>query len=323
MGAVTALRPNEVFADCEWRAVTRVSSWRGLVLVAHAWAMILLAIGLALWIGWLAYIPAIFLIGGRQLGLAILMHDGAHGALHPNRRVNNFVGQWLCGAPVGSDLKSYRTYHLTHHRFTQQPEDPDLSLSKPFPTTRASLRRKFLRDLTGQTFVKQRGAQFRAAIYGFTVLTRKERDTELSKRDKAATEQTYTVGRFLFTNVILLALSLLTWGWTPFLLWFIAMASSFQLALRVRNIAEHACTPTGPGDPFSHARTTHAGWIERALLAPYYVNYHCEHHLFMGVPCYRLPLIHRLLLDRGYGPRMVTADGYFSVLQQVTQPKPA
>ena len=25
-----------------------------------------------------------------------------------------------------------------------------------------------------------------------------------------------------------------------------------------RNIAEHACTPTGPGDPFSHARTTRA-----------------------------------------------------------------
>jgi fatty acid desaturase len=101
------------------------------------------------------------------------------------------------------------------------------------------------------------------------------------------------------------------------------MATSFQLALRVRNIAEHACTPTGPGDPFSHARTTRASWLERALLAPYYVNYHSEHHLFMGVPCYRLPLIHRLLIERGYGPRMVTADGYLSVLQQVTQPKAA
>lgn len=284
--------------------------------------MILLVIGLALWIGWLAYIPAIFLIGGRQLGLAILMHDGAHGALHPNRRGNNFVGQWLCGAPVGSDLKSYRTYHLTHHRFTQQPEDPDLSLSKPFPTTSASLRRKFLRDLTGQTFVKQRGAQIRAAIYGLTVLVSNGHG-DLSKRDKAAVEQTYTVGRFLLAQIVLLTLSLLVWGWTPYLLWLAGMATSFQLALRVRNIAEHACTPTGPGDPFSHARTTRASWLERALLAPYYVNYHSEHHLFMGVPCYRLPLIHRLLIERGYGPRMVTADGYLSVLQQVTQPKAA
>src|SRR3546814_10596515 len=76
----------------------------------------------------------------------------AHGALHPNRKLNNFLGQWLTGAAVGSDLIAYRTYHLQHHKYTQQPEDPDLSLSKPFPTTRASLWRKVLRDLTGQTF---------------------------------------------------------------------------------------------------------------------------------------------------------------------------
>src|SRR3546814_11404161 len=84
------------------------------------------------------------------------MHDAAHGALHPNRKINNFLGQWLTGAAVGSDLIAYRTYHLQHHKFTQQPEDPDLSLSKLFPTTRASLRRKMLRDLTGETRSEER-----------------------------------------------------------------------------------------------------------------------------------------------------------------------
>ena len=58
--------------------------------------------------------------------------------------------------PVGADLSSYRAYHLQHHKFTQQPEDPDLSLSAPFPITMESFSRKAIRDLTGQTFVKQR-----------------------------------------------------------------------------------------------------------------------------------------------------------------------
>lgn len=146
-------------------------------------------------------------------------------------------------------------------------------------------------------------------------------ESALSKADKAAIAQARTVGRFLLVQSLLLALSLMIWGWTPYLLWLASLATGFQFSLRVRNIAEHACTPTGPGDPFSHARTTRANWLERATLAPYFVNFHSEHHLFMGVPCYRLPCIHRLLLDRGYAPRMTIAPSYSSVLAEVSRPR--
>jgi fatty acid desaturase len=231
------------------------------------------------------------------LGLSILMHDGAHGLLHPDRKINNWLGQWPTGAATGSDMFAYRAYHLTHHKFTQQPEDPDLSLSAPFPTSRDSLRRKFIRDLTGQTFYKQRRAQFAAALHGAGTTAR-------------------TVGRFLVLQAILLTISLLVWGWTPFLLWLAALATSFQLFLRIRNIAEHACTPTGSGDPFTHARTTYAGFIARATVAPYWVNYHSEHHLFMGVPCYHLAATHRLLGTGGYHPKMTLSPNYRDVLAQ-------
>ncbi len=300
MPAVAAIRPTDIFARDEWQALTRVSSWRGAWLVLHAWASVALIVAVTLWIDhWIVWIPAVLLIGGRQLGLAILMHEAAHGLLHPNRALNNWLGEWAAGAAVGSDLQSYRAYHLTHHRFTQQAEDPDLALSKPFPTSKASLVRKVVRDLTGQTFVKQRLALVRAAIAGGPARA--------------------TLIRFLIVQVLLLALSLLAYGWTPYLLWLAALATSFQLALRVRNIAEHACTPTGPGDPFSHARTTLASLTERALVAPYWVNFHIEHHLFMGVPCYRLAKVHHLLMDRGHGPRMTVSDGYASVMRAVVR----
>src|SRR3546814_17418931 len=107
-----------------WSALTRASPWRGVWLVAHAWIVSLALVGLATWTqNPAAWLLAIVFLGGRQLGLAILMHDAAHGALHPNRKINNFLGQWLTGAAVGSDLIAYRTYHLQHHKYTQQPED--------------------------------------------------------------------------------------------------------------------------------------------------------------------------------------------------------
>ncbi len=340
MPAVRSFPPDRFFDRSEWSAITRASSWRGIWLVAHAWIVSIALVGVAAWSQNPAlWLLAIVFVGGRQLGLAILMHDAAHGALHLNRKLNNFLGQWLTGAAVGSDLIAYRTYHLQHHKFTQQPEDPDLSLSKPFPTTRASLWRKMLRDMTGQTFFKQRVAQFGFALVGLKAMLRGEKVEKGAKSTKAGTPfnkqsddgmtsptvdvagamaVARAVGRFLVVQAVLLAASLALYGWTPYLLWLAGLATTFQLYLRVRNIAEHACTTTGSDDPFSHARTTNAGWLARATVAPYWVNYHAEHHLFMGVPCYRLPQVHAALGRAGKHDSMTIAPGYAAVLRQVT-----
>ena len=350
MPAVKAAKPNEIFAREEWAELTRVSRWHGLWLALHAWLMVALVIGgTALlwqwhWLAGLVMTPlALVLVGGRQLGLSILMHEGAHGLLHPKRKINNFVGQWITGSATGSDLHSYRAYHLTHHRFTQQAEDPDLGLSAAFPTTPASMKRKIIRDLTGQTFLKQRGNQFAVAWIGLKAMLSGASDTSLSaKRHTSAgtpmnrngaagvaapvvdldgaKRTTRTVGRFLLIQLTVLLVSLATLGIIPFLIWLVALATTFQLILRIRNIAEHACTTTGGDDPFSHALTTKANMLMRMTLAPYWVNYHSEHHLFMGVPCYNLPEAHAALIAKGYGPRMTIANSYGEVLRTVTRP---
>jgi fatty acid desaturase len=345
MPAVKAANPREIFGRDDWAAITRVSRWRGAWLALHAWLVVAFAAGGTAWllqsnlvIGLAAVPLALAILGGRQLGLSILMHEGAHGLLHPDRKLNNFIGQWITATATGSDLYAYRSYHLTHHKFTQQPEDPDLSLSSPFPASRASLRRKIIRDLTGQTFYKQRSHQFAVAMAGILAVLRGNRDTA-EKRDNAAGKPfnkqsrngieapvvnmagailtAKTVGRFLLVQALLLAISLATFGWIPFLLWLAALATTFQLFLRIRNIAEHACTTTGSADPFSHARTTIANFWERCTYAPYWVNYHAEHHLFMGVPCYQLPAAHVILGKGGYHSRMTISRGYGDVMRQV------
>ena len=155
MPAAARVAPKDYFSTEEWAPLAKKSAWKGPWLIAHAWIVILGASAMAM--AWPWTLPlAVMIIGARQLGLAILMHDAAHSALHGDMRVNDFLGDKL--TPGG--LVQYRTYHLGHHKFAQQSEDPDLGLSAPFPITRLSLRRKIIRDLTGQTHFKQRWAPF-------------------------------------------------------------------------------------------------------------------------------------------------------------------
>ena len=66
----------------------------------------------------------------------------------------------------------------------------------------------------------------------------------------------------------------------------------------------------------------YAGPLARMLIAPYYVNYHCEHHMFMHLPCYSLPRANRILARTGATERMLTAPSYFDVLKLAAS-KPA
>jgi fatty acid desaturase len=81
-------------------------------------------------------------------------------------------------------------------------------------------------------------------------------------------------------------------------MWLLPLATWYQLVSGIRDIAEHAVVPDDD-DPLRNTRTTYANPVERLLLAPYWVNYHLEHHLFMFVPCWRLPAAHRALIAAG------------------------
>jgi len=292
------VKAGDIFDAAEIAALKQKSNARGIALILHAWAVIFGAMALFAWQpNPVTFLLAAAIIAGRQLGLAILMHDAAHKLLLADAGLNDRLGAWLCAYPVIADLALYRPYHLTHHRFVQTAQDPDLVLSKPFPTTRASFRRKVLRDLTGQTALKQRGAQLRAAR-------------------KAGIWQTLH-GPILTNAALFILLAAAGYWWLYLVLWLVPLFTLYQLLTRIRNIAEHAMVPDDEDD-FRNARTTLAGWAERAFVAPYWVNYHVEHHALMFVPCYRLPQAHRLLLAKGYGERIEIQPGYAAVLRMAT-----
>ena len=168
------------------------------------------------------YILAVMLIGSRQLGLLILMHDGAHGMLCRRRKLNNFLSQWCCAFPALADTNVYRRYHLQHHARTLRDDDPDIVLTGHYPVTRASLRRKLWRDISGQTGFNQRRAQFSAA---------------LGPADKPLIERVRRMARGmrgpLVVNVSLCAfLTVLGYWYLYPMLWVVPLLTWQQLVLR-------------------------------------------------------------------------------------------
>jgi fatty acid desaturase len=90
MCAADRVKHEDFFSPEEWKCVSERSSWKGIALVVHCWAVIVLA----MWVGvmWPVTIPlVVMVVGNRQLGLNILMHDAAHALLHENRKINDFV----------------------------------------------------------------------------------------------------------------------------------------------------------------------------------------------------------------------------------------
>ena len=281
--------------SAEVKRLARRSDLWGWALVAHCWGTIALSLWAAIALPHpVVWAVAFVVIGSRQLGLSILMHEAAHNTLFRTRRLNDLVGHWLLSVPWGGDLPAYRAYHLKHHAHTQTDLDPDLPLSAKFPTTRASLARKFARDLSGLTGLKLRAFQL-ATLF--------------------KPGHRLRMGTAWFVAVNLAAFALFARAGLPWLylgLWLAPLLTWYQFVLRLRNIAEHAGT-SRDGDPLRTARTTRANWLMRALVAPYWVNHHVEHHLYMYVPCYRLAALHKRMREGGHA--MEWKPGYGAVLR--------
>jgi len=260
---------------------------------------------------------ALFILGGKQLACAILMHDTSHGAVFAHQKLNDAVGQWLGAYPVFNSMRAYRPYHFKHHVTNGLEDDPDLLLTRGYPTTRRSMLRKFARDLSGITGIK--------ALVGLVLMHLGFIEFNLGGKVVKVPQQGRSWGDYgrafrqnllgpILANAFLLGLlTVLATPWL-YLLWLGAYLTTFQFCLRVRAMAEHSVVEDRE-DPYLNTRSTQANGLERLLFAPYHVNYHAEHHMLMSVPPYRLPQMHRLLVERGFYQKGVMAPGYWAVIQ--------
>ena len=301
-------RWHDAFTLEEIQDLVRMRDWKSWRTIGVNWSLTFAAMAMAAtWTNPFTIVVAALIIGTRQLGLAVIMHEAAHRSFFSNRATNDSVASWLACYPIWSDLHSYRPYHLQHHAKTWTDADPDRHLALPFPITRQSFKRKVLRDLSGRTGIK---------FMGFAV--RRDLGSEGSPFERMRTGLTRPSFRgMLITNGILLGgLALSGHAWL-YLLWIGSYLTTNTLVTRIRAIAEHSMSPDIT-NAFQNTRTTVARWWERLLIAPHCVNYHLEHHLLMTVPHYNLPRLHKMLGERGLLEGALVTRGYASVLRSAT-----
>jgi fatty acid desaturase len=314
----TQLMPSEYLTLDERKQLMTKSDMKATLEIAHTWSWIAFAMALVYFFpNALTIIIALFILGGKQLACAIIMHDASHYALFQSKKANNFVGNWLGGYAIMNDVYRYRPYHQTHHLNTGTDDDPDLSLTKGYPTSIASMSRKLARDLVGATGIKAQLGLL-AMHLGFIkytlareIIRIKNDNSTFSIRVKKSLKNLY--GPIVFQ---ILFFCFLYWIGAPYLylLWIGALLTTFNFSLRIRSIAEYSVVEDSL-DPKKNTRTTYANFLEKLLFAPHHVNYHLEHHMMMGVPPYNLPAMHKLLKAKGFYENGTLASGYWNILK--------
>ncbi len=303
------MKAKDFLSGDELLEFTRRSDLQGVWLVALNWLFIVaIFVGVVLWTNVFSVLLAVVLLGGRQMGLAVLMHEAGHTNLFKSKVLNRSVGQWLCAYPILGDCDAYGASHQEHHRKAGTHDDPDLPNYRNYPISRASFLRKIKRDLTGQTGLKLL-AVLRGGV-GRSIMLREG-------------EANNAVNRGLLVNLVMFLVMLAAGAPALYLLWVAAYLTTYPLIARIRQIAEHANVPDLYDlDPRLNTRTTLPRWYERVLLCPNSVNYHVEHHLLAGVPCYKLKALHHRLREKGFyaGYEDTLARGYADVIRRVLLP---
>lgn len=312
------LNVNDWLSKEEIKDLVQKSDWKASLEVLKTWG----TIGLTFLIA--GYFPNIFtillavlILGSQQLACAIIMHDGSHRAMFHSNQLNDFVANWLGGYPVFNDAERYRPYHLKHHTNTGTFKDPDISLVKGYPTTVGSFLRKVFRDIAGLTGLKIQAGIFLMNI-GYLKYTTAGMFEKLNVKGKNLLyfikNGFHHYWKPLLANLLMLGILWLCGAAWLYLLWLVALFTSFNFFIRIRSIAEHSMVPDQE-DEISNTRTTNASWLEAFLFAPHFVNYHLEHHLLMTVPPYNLPKLHRIIKKKGFFDQGTLAQSYWDVIK--------
>ena len=313
------MNANDYLSKEEIKELLKKSDLKAALEVAHTWFWIAFAFTVAgVWPNPLTIFISVWILGGKQLACAIIMHDTSHHAQFKDKKTNEIIGNILGGYPLFVDVQRYRPYHLSHHSRTGQDDDPDIGLTTGYPAGKKSLTRKILRDLFGLTGIK--------AFFGLTMIqaglikfTLGGGQPEwLAKEDRKGLGHVVIYFRNMAGPIAVnFTMWLILWsfgiGWV-YGLWVLAYLTTYQFCLRIRSIAEHSVVPDR-FDNHLNTRTTYANFLEKMLFAPHHVNYHAEHHLLMTVPSYNLPKMHRILKERGYFEKGLLRNNYLEIIK--------
>ncbi len=258
------------------------------------WSLIIFACFLATK-GWVALICSLVIIGSRQRALSNLVHDSSHRNLFVTPKLNDVIGNFFAAFAMFDTVAAYRKSHLMHHRFLGDTSiDPDAishgrygyddqdPVKEKASKTYASLllnERAFLDSVSGN----------------LRALSLKER------MSMAMWWGTVTVGSTLFfggANTFLFIL-----------MWVVSRGTSYHVIRIFAEFLDHTGLDARSTIKFTRNLPHQNVWA--FLLHPHQDTYHLAHHIFMGVPHYKLREIDALLMKTKIYREAHHCDSYF------------
>jgi fatty acid desaturase len=279
--------------------LSRVDLARNLAYLLSVWAVI----AAAAWVAvqnprWWVIALALVVISSRQQALLNIEHDCVHSTFVPGRKHNVLLAETIVASPVGSPFHAARARHLAHHRLLGSDEDPDGPLHKgDGMRTATGLLRHFAFGLAGgyAAMVLLGGEKELIAV-----------DPETRRRDRR---------NVVLSQIVLAGVATATLAWWAYpLLWLVPLATLTAFCHLLRNYTEHALLPAEENAHPSRLITVHSPRAERALVAPFNMNLHAEHHLYPFVPARKLPELQKRLNRAGDGPSRLVRGGYARTL---------
>jgi fatty acid desaturase len=266
-------------------SLRQIPGGRNALSTLGAWAQALGVLALAVAVDrWWCWIIAFLLMGRAFALLNILGHEAAHRLLFRTKRTNDFVGRWLLAYPAFTPFDVYRRIHMAHHRDELGPDEPDLGLYASYPVTRASLRRKLVRDAVGVSGWKNLRPLVRATL--------------------SPTGRPLAL-RILLVQAVIATVLTVSGGmvagiwWLYPVLWLAPWMTVWRVLNRLRAIAEHGGM-TRSDDRRLTTHVIHQHALARFWITPYNTGWHLAHHVDSGIPWRRLPELHRELIESGW-----------------------
>lgn len=269
----------DLIDPAQLKALSERSDARGALQAASHFA----AIGASGYLLHLTYaslwsVPAFILYGFILNYLYAGQHELIHRTVFKTRWLNDVVRQItgiLLLYPSGLDQKS----HFQHHRYTKDPErDSEAQNRVPidFPT--------YVKRVLGLQFWYVRltnllnGATGRLDTFWYL--------TEEQRREVIFETRCYLA---VYALVAAMSVAFGTWGAVSY--WLAPMVLT-KWAHQLHNLSEHSGLPNVPDVP-SNTRTVETNRFMRWLV--WNMCYHADHHMFPGVPFYRLPELHAIV----------------------------
>lgn len=178
--------------------------------------------------------------------IVLFMHEAAHYNLHPDKKTNDRLAQWLVCILIGDEIRRYRSLHWEHHLHLGQPQDTEVSYHFA-PTLRFALE-----NLAGihlwRVFKEHHGSK----------------GTTGEGQDAGARGRRVALASGVVLHALILTATLAAGFYSAAVAWVFAVIVCFPFFSALRNQLEHRSEDAVPG--VDYARTPH-GAVNRMFAA--------------------------------------------------------